>query len=52
MSVGTQHTCRNVSETATLATSLYNAITVIHMSTSITKGPRSHPQLPHPPNQG
>jgi hypothetical protein len=37
MSVATQHTCRNVSETATLATSLYNAITVVHTSTSISK---------------
>jgi hypothetical protein len=37
MSVGTQCTCRYVSEAATLATSFHNTITVVHMSTSISK---------------
>jgi hypothetical protein len=39
MSVETQRTCRNVSKTATLATSLYNAITVVHTITSTYKRP-------------
>jgi hypothetical protein len=43
MSVGTQRICKNVSGTAILATSLYNAITVVHTSTSITNGSRLHP---------
>jgi hypothetical protein len=53
MSAGTPGTCRKkISEAATLATSFHNPKQWSARLHPFTKDPRSHPQLPHPPDPG
>jgi hypothetical protein len=52
LGAGTPGTCRKILEMATLATSFHNPKQWSTRLHPLKKDPRSHPQLPQPPDPG